>query len=396
MIISTDIPCGNGRVNWRDRNNVEIEVIAYSKGPRYCTFAVTGVTEDSEREIVLRPDSYSSYSFRNFQSPVWWRILPDGDWVKLPQDRVQVTPESIRLRLPLRAGMDIHVSTEPPRPYPETVLELYELNQIYREDTALHWIGYSCEGRPIPVLRVTSDVTANGEPGAERRPVILCTSGEHGTESAGEELTRGMLKVALEQSEAGAYLRKTYVMDFLMNANPDGNIHGWHQYNKKDWLEHNYAEQVDRSWHHEFGPYFAGKLENPSAETVAIADWVERTSPSFHHNAHSWEGHDGNPGCFRIPPERLPKSMRRAMHCLDRISERVASEMGITYKIFPSSNLGGGHIIDYLVQSKNCPSYTLEGHMALGRERLQEFGQKLFHAWLAPDGVLQERLELSV
>lgn len=396
MIVRTDILCGNGRVRWLNRHSVEIEVLSYSKGPRYCTFSVTGVEHDGDREIVLRPDPYARHDFRQFCLPIWWRILPDGDWVTLSEDRVQIQPDVIRLRLPLRAGMDIQVSTEPPRPYPETVLELYELTQLHRGSTTLHWIGYSWEGRPIPVLRVTSDIESNGEPGAERRPVILCTSGEHATESAGEELTRGMLKAALEDSADGEYLRRTFVMDFLLNANPDGNIHGWHQYNKKDWMEHNYSEQTDRSWHHEFGPYFAGELENPSPETVAVADWVEKVSPVFHHNAHSWEGHNGNPGCFRFPPEKLPEPLREGIISLDRISQQVASEMGITFEIYPSSNIGGGHITDYLLLSKHCLSYTLEGHMALGREKLQEFGRRLFHAWLAPDGVLKDRLALTV
>ncbi len=388
MIITTNIPCGNGRVHWIDRDTVEIELIAYSKGARYTTFQISGVTADGDRIITLRPDSLQGGDFSKFHTPVWWRILPDGDWVALPADRVRIEPDGIQLRLPLREGMDIQVSSEPPRPYAETVLELQALARKHRDDAELHWIGYSFECRPIPVLRITSDVRTHGEPGAEKRPVILCMAGEHATESAGEEITRGMMAAALEDSEEGQLLRDTYVMDFLLTPNPDGNYHSWHQYNKKDWLQHNYAEVVDRSWHHEFGPYFAGTLEDPSPETIAVADWVSQTSPVFHHNAHSWQGHHGNPGAFRTDPQNLKSPLKEMIEQMDRLALETARGMGIEFEIYPTGNLCAGHIVDYFVHEQKCPAYSIEGHMKLGRARLQELGGQIFKAWLGPQGVL--------
>lgn len=388
MIITTDHPCGNGRVQWRNHYKVEIEVIAYSKASRYTTFQIHSVERSQELEVILLPDRYFSGNFQHFETCIWGRKGNDTEWFRIPDERVTITPESIRIQLQLTAGEDLEISTEPPRPYTQTSKELYELSRQNPEFCELHLIGSSFEGRPILLLRVGSDIRETGVPGKETKPVILVMSGEHASEFAGEEMTRGMLNAVLEDSEQAQQWRDRYLFDFVLNCNPDGNVHGWHQYNLRDWKSHNYAERIDRSWHHEFADCFRNTGAEPSPETRALVDWINLTQPLFLSSAHSWQGHAGCPGAYRYDPALMQPEMAQVIRHLDSVCTEVTEDYGKEFVLSATQNLTSGHLIDFMITDREVPGYSVEGHAGLGREVLQELGAKYLKGWLSSESPL--------
>jgi hypothetical protein len=376
MIVQTDIPCGNGRIKWLKPGIFEIEVIAYSKAPRYTCFKISHLEADRRQEIVLRPDSsFPNGNFSHFQGHIWVRCGRDGSWTPISNHQLTVTPESIRFSLDLKKGEEYWVSTEPSREYAETNAEIFRLVETLNGAARLHYLGNSIEHRPIFLLRVTAPENQCGF-GEETLPVITLMAGEHAAEFAGEEIIRGMLDL-VTGSDRGEAFREDFLFDFILNVNPDGNYHGWHQYNAKDWAEHNYADRKDRSWHHEFEPYLTGQLEAPSPETIAIADYITKVGPAFVVSAHSWQGHNGNPGAFHADFEFLSKPMADRLRALNKTAADAARRLGVEFETYPSSNLCSGHLDAYLMKTDRCLAYSVEGHMNLGRAGLQKLGALL-------------------
>lgn len=398
MYVTTDFPCGNGRVRWLARDVFEVEVIAYSKNPRYTTFRIVDVREEGNLTVVLKPDQWDRFSFNKLRGIVlWMRNLPDGEWVAVPESQVRFQPEAITLQFSLKGGQSLEVSTEPPRRYSETTTYLAGLCDRNPNTCMLHIIGSSCEERPIVLLRIAEDVHRTARKGTEQKPVILCISGSHASEFAGEEITRGMLAAVLEETPEARQLRSRYIFDFILNANPDGNYHGWHQYNKKDWLCHNYQVKEDRSWHHEFVRGFENpEAEGISPETRALVYWINQTNPAFVHDAHSWEGHQGAPGSFRPDPDSLSPLLANCLDFLDRVCTVSAAEQGLKFPVFHMSNLCAGHLSEVLTDQRAIPVYSIEGNPSISREQLQEFGNCVLKRWLQEDGVLSACIEAQI
>lgn len=381
MIVQTDIPCGNGRVKWLNPGIFEIEVIAYSKAPRYTCFKISHLEADRCQEIVLRPDPFfRNGNFSHFQGHIWVRCGRNGQWTPIRNDQLTVTPEYVRFSLDLKKGEEYWVSTEPPREYAETNAEIFHLVETMNGAARLHCLGNSIEHRPILLLRVTSPEN-QCKLGEETLPVITLMAGEHATEFAGEEIIRGMLGL-VSDPDRGRVFRENFIFDFILNVNPDGNYHGWHQYNAKDWAEHNYADGKDRSWHHEFEPYLTGQLTPASPETIAIADYVIMACPAFLVSAHSWQGHNGNPGAFHTDFEFLSGSMIARLRALNRTAVDAARQLGVEFETYPTSNLCSGHLDTFLMKTDRCLAYNVEGHMNLGRARLQRLGALMLEGWL--------------
>lgn len=380
MIVTTEFPCGNGRVRWINPGHFEVESIAYSKAPRYVTFKILGIKTPVRQRVIIRPDSSFPANFLGLCTHIWIQRCPNAEWEALPDDEVSFSPEGFVFHLDLQPGDEVSISTEPPRDYVSSTAELFRIAEERPQDTRIHLLGASIEQRPILALRISGERLE--EPGKETRPVVLICAGEHATEFSGEEMVRGMLRYVLADTPISAALRKTFIFDFVLNENPDGNYHGWHQYNAKDWAEHNYAEIVDRSWHHEFEGYMEGTLQNPSPETVALGQWLFKTHPTFHVNAHSWLGHAGNPGAFYADPAVIPPEMGAAILELNRDAEEASATLGLEFQTYPSKNLCGGHLGTFLMKHNLCVAYTIEGHMNPGRERLQMLGERLLHRWL--------------
>lgn len=376
MLVTTNIPCGNGRVHWIHHDRFEVELIAYSKAARYTTFRIAEIQESRVQQVVLRPDRWSNAGFEKFHTPIWLSRDQGATWEMLSGASVQVAPEAIRFDLRLEPGDDLLLSSEPPRPYAETVEELHRIGEEHPDWTQLRLLGHSIEQRPIFLLRILDPVAVKAVGHGGRVPSFLFLCGEHATEFAGEEITRGMLEAVLEENDTGAALRARGCYDFVLVPNPDGNVHGWHQYNAKDWARHNYAERVDRSWHHEFGEYFSGKRQGLSPETIALGDWVSRERPCFVHNAHSWQGHHGNPGAFRSNPDLLSNSQSAALAEIDAACHHAVNGLGVEFETYPTSNLTGGHLIDHIVE-QGFPAYSIEGHPGMGRDNLQLFGRRV-------------------
>ncbi|HWL52053.1 MAG TPA: M14 family zinc carboxypeptidase [Chthoniobacteraceae bacterium] len=381
MLVTTQFPCGNGRVRWYAKDDFEVELIAYSKGARYTCFKIAGLERDQRREVVLRPDACFEGSFAGLCAKIWIKRSQYGEWQPLDDAQVRCEPEAIRFTVDLYKGEECYFSTEPPREYVATTQELFEIAARQPEIASVHCIGHSIEHRPIFLLRV-SDRANRCAIGEERVPVVTLEAGEHATEFSGEEMARGMLAHLCGDSPEAETLRREFIFDVVLNINPDGNFHGWHQYNAKDWREHHYGVVVDRSWHHEFEPYLSGETAAVSPETRAFSDWIVRTRASFVIGFHSWLGHDGNPGAFYADPRLLSPESGAMISELNRSAQAAAAEIGVGFEVFPNSNLCGGHLGPYLMKNDLCLAYTLEGHMNLGREKLRELGVRLLHHWL--------------
>lgn len=385
MHVTTTIPCGNGRVLLTSPTRIEVEVIS-CKAPRYTHFQITGGDCEIEPTIVLLPDRASGNDFRKMAcKTIWVRHGAAGEWALVDPAVVTLNAERIEFRVCVGAGEQVQVSTEPPRPYGSTSRQLSELAQARPEEVALHVIGASIEQRPLFLLRVTEAVRENGLVGSESRPVILLLGGEHASEFAGEELTRGMLNAILDEDEVGQRLRHEFIFDIILNSNPDGNYHGWQQYNAEDWRHHCYNDGVDRSWHHEFAGYMAGHEGVYSPETQAIGDWIKQTQPRLVQSSHSWEGHGGNIGAFHTEPEMVSPTMADALRAMDAVASQVAADHGVGYEPCNTSNLRAGHLNDYLAIHDQALAYTSEAHPYHSRQLLQRIGYATLRGWLDND-----------
>jgi len=390
MRVTTDICCGSGILHASGPALVEVEVIAFSKSPRYVFFEMGPDEAAHKPKIVLLPDSrFLGGGFDKIgDATIWHRRLETNcdeqsvAWQRVDKALVTYSDQSISFELDVPAGVRVQVSTEPPRPYPETVLMLESIVKHHPDIAQLHVLGRSIEGRPIFLLRVTDNVRLKGAPGCEDCPVLLFTAGEHATEFAGEEVTRGMLQAALASDGQGRLRRRSCVMDFVLTCNPDGNVNGWHQYNATDWKNHDYAPGVDRSWHHEFGSYLSGTAACVSPETRAVADWITTTSPRFVHTADSWESKGDHMGVYRSSADESDVELVRVMASLDEAAASAAAAHGINLVFRPLGGMSKGHLPHYLVVEKGIPSCSVEAHPAHDRAALASFGADLFAGWV--------------
>lgn len=368
MKVTSHIPNGSGRVLNVSPERIEIELIAYSKGARYFCVEVSDIEAPCEPELLLVPDSLFRIKefIYKFYADVWIRDLEGTQW-----QRTRIldhSPELMRYSVPLQPGKRYLLSSEPPVRYVDTTREIFEIAQLRPHEASIHYLGHSIEHRPLFALRISNE---HVKLGSEGKPLIHIVAGEHASEFAGEQIARGMLDLVL--SEKGAPYRRDYIFDFVLNSNPDGNYHGWHQYNRRDWLEHNYQDTVDRSWHHEFLPYMQGKPFDYSPETVALMEWMKMTRPACYLSMHSWEGHQGNPGAFYASPEELTPSLGQAVRAITEIACAISQKLGFKFCPFsyPGDNL---HLGQFLMRNEVAVAYLPEGNYAVGPDALRALG----------------------
>lgn len=385
MIITSAIPTGNGRVHRISATHTEVELIAYSKGSRYFCIEISDIDTPRLQEITIVPDSlYRETTFPyKCHSNVWIKSNHAPEWQRV--ELVEKTPERIRFHLSLTPGHRYLVSSEPPNCYTDTTRYLHDLVSCYPQICSLHNIGFSMEYRPMFALRISDRPVA---PGNETKPVIHIVAGEHASEFAGEEIARGMLGMVL--SDEASELRQNFIFDFILNANPDGNIHGWHQYNLNDWREHNYQDNKDRSWHHEFAPYLKDESGRYSPETIALMDWLKKTRPACHLSMHSWEGQNGNPGAFYTAEEELDSRTATAIKTINQIAQKQAGLLGFSFIPYSSKN-DNLHLGNFLMQTGRSIAYLPEGNYAVGKNNLQKLGAGILQDILqSPDIPLHE------
>lgn len=376
MHITSSIPNGNGRIRRISPGAYEIELIAYSKGSRYFCVEVSS-EEEQTIAITLVPDRWfrvTTFPYK-CEADVWICRSQTREWKRVPM--IEATPEQVRLTIPLEAGERYLISSEPPYRYSDTTAELFAIAQEHPDYCSMHLLGVSMEERPIFGLRITDDPTQL--PGRETRPVIHIAAGEHASESAGEEIARGMLYYLLSDEASAA--RESYIFDIVLNTNPDGNFHGWHQYNLRDWLEHSYSDREDRSWHHEFVPYLKRASGEYSSETVALMEWMKLTRPACYLSMHSWEGQGGTLGAYHSASDSLGPEMAAAVDAFLEVSDAAGAELGFSVDNRASSD-DGLHLGHFLMRLGVAAAYLPEGNYMLGRERLQAYGQRFLEGLL--------------
>lgn len=369
MQVTSEIPNGSGRVLCVSPERVEIELIAYCKSSRYFCVEISDVEEACSQEFVLWPDSlFRKRTFTHkYHADVWICDVDEGVWRRVKT--IERSPEMVRCRVDLEPGRRYWLSSEPPYPYVETTRKIFQIAERHPDIAGVHFLGHSMEHRPIFALRIAEKSEL---PGQERKPVVHIAAGEHGSESAGEEIARGMLEWVL--SEEAEKARDAFIFDFVLNTNPDGNFHGWHNYNLRDWKEHNYQDAEDRSWHHEFVPYMQGRPLDYSSETKALMEWMKKTRPACYLSMHSWEGHEGMPGAFHASPEELSSEMGGAVLAITEIAQNVAAGLGLEFRAFGSKG-DTLHLGQFLMRNGMAAAYLPEGNYAVGREALQKLGR---------------------
>lgn len=366
--ITSEIDCGHGISTLAADGCVEVEIIAFSKNARYLCVALSA-EKDCDARLRIVPDRQYTRGFERFNGWLWLKGESDTKWRRLHSEELHIQRSHMTAHLRLKAGERVVLTSETPLPYPQTCDFLQKLDGTH--GFSLRQIGQSVQERPIYCLeRITDEAAASAD--STVKPLILIIAGEHATEFAGEFVARGMLGAVLEDSEQDEYLRQNFNWGFILNANPDGNINGWHQYNVNDWKKHAYPFPEDISWHHEYGPYLLDPQTPVSPETRAVADWVLTKRPAFIFNHHSWEGHEGGPGAFRA--NESVESYPKLIGTLDAIATKIANSFGVGYLEANSGSLASGHLGDTLASVCQIPSLTPEAHMSLGEENLLHFG----------------------
>lgn len=361
--VGSDLECGHGIVTLAEDGIAEVEMIAFSKDARYFCVLI-----EAERDCTVRfrvvPDRRAGFLLDKFHSWVWMQEDSKSDWLPLSGESLKIGLPHMEITFPLKAGESRILSSEQRLPYSETRDWVQSLAGVHGFEIVS--VGYSVEGREILALQCRRENSG--------KPFILILAGEHGTEFAGEYMARGMLEAVMEESPMGASLREDYDWAFILNANPDGNVNGWHQYNRTDWAQHRYPFPGDISWHHEFAAFLTRPEEKVSSETEAIGNYVLTTMPSLIFNMHSWQGNDGNLGCYRAGPSI--QGHPQLMSTLEDIANQLAIDCGVGFRKKDSGNLASGHLGDTLAAWCGIPSFSPEGHMKVGEEKLRWFGRE--------------------
>lgn len=363
FVVSTDFECGHGIVTLAGEGIVEIEIIAFSKDPRYVCARVDALRDCQVRLRVL-PDQQSGMGFSKFHSWIWKQQGDGEEWQRLTDAQLQIHNECLMITVSLKAGEYCILSSEPSFPYSQTCDWLRSLEG--KHGFELVEIGQSVEGREIWSLQ---NVQSKAD-----KPAILVIAGEHGTEFAGECIARGMLEAVMEESAAGEALRERFHWSFILNANPDGNVNGWHQYNRTDWRKHRYPFPEDISWHHEFAIWLEDEDAEVSPETRAIGSHVLNYKPSLLFNLHSWQGNNGNIGVYRssLSIQDFPQ----VMNGIEGVAEELTVKLGVKCLGKDSGNLASGHLGDTLALYSVIPAFSPEGHMIIGEDNLRWFGRE--------------------
>lgn len=372
--IGSELECGHGIVTLAEDGIAEVEMIAFSKDARY--FCVRVVAErDCTVRLRVVPDRRAGFSLDKFHSWVWIQEESKSDWTPLSGEALKIGLSHMEITFPLKAGEIRILSSEQRLPYSETRDWVQSLAGVHGFEIVS--VGHSVEGREILALQRRKENSG--------KPFILVLAGEHGTEFAGEYMARGMLEAVMEESPMGASLRKDYDWAFILNANPDGNVNGWHQYNRTDWEQHRYPFPGDISWHHEYAAFLTRPDEQVCPEAEAIGSYVLDCLPALIVNMHSWQGNDGDLGGYRagISLQHYPQ----LMGVVDDIARQLAEDCGVNYRGKDSGNLASGHLGDTLAGWCGIPSISPEGHMKVGEKKLHRFGREWLIQVIQQSGV---------
>ena len=124
------------------------------------------------------------------------------------------------------SGLPVQPETIPNFPCYRTVEEIYaQLDQwaaLYPGLTHLTTIGYSYEGRPLRVMRLTNEAT-----GTSNKPVFFLMANAHGRELITPETALVFMQYLLENHNVDpdvTWLLDEHIIYVLTTANPDGHI----------------------------------------------------------------------------------------------------------------------------------------------------------------------------
>lgn len=167
-----------------------------------------------------RPGAVESFR-RHRPDAVWVRSVgaagiensagsAEAEWRRVGVDPDAPDP-SVRVRLPLAAGIEHHIARMRPTPYSEILERLQALAD--RPGVCLTSLGHSSQGREIPLL----EIDGGG-------PSVWVIAGQHSTEFGGVEaalgIAEGLAAGNLELGDPGCRCLIAPVV------NPDGNVGG--------------------------------------------------------------------------------------------------------------------------------------------------------------------------
>ncbi len=188
----------------------------------------SGIAEIEVHPDPATPPSQGAEAFDPIRpSSLWRRRGSDGPWERIPAELFETVEGFLLVRQPVRPGEVWDIGEVCPAPFSDLARHAQDLPTHCPHVRAVQF-GETPEKRPMLLARVTDpDV-----PAAEKGRIFIL-AGQHGTEFAGSFAAKGALDFLASRLPEALALRRRYVFDALLCANPDGNAHGFSCFNSE-------------------------------------------------------------------------------------------------------------------------------------------------------------------
>lgn len=228
MKCTSEFECGSGKdlaqigpMRWR--MSIRADQPGYD---HYFMLRLSAGESSGVAEIEVHPDSAvpPAAGLEAFDpirpAGLWRRRGSDGPWERVPQESFETTEDFLLVRQPVRPGEVWDIGEVCPAPFSDLARHVQDMPNHCPHVRTVQ-IGETPEKRPLLLARVTDARV----PAAEKGRVFIL-AGQHGTEFAGCFAAKVALDFAASSLPEAASLRRRYVFDVLLCANPDGNAHG--------------------------------------------------------------------------------------------------------------------------------------------------------------------------
>ncbi len=228
-----------------------------NRTPEHLTFTVDAKRPDAAgRETRWQPSRVPVFISEDFRS-----------WYVMDQSLASENHEEYQIIIPLHPHQSIYLSNSLPCPSASMASWLKRIAEDPRRKATLTPIGHSVQGREI--LLLTLGESGEGTSGKDR---ILVTSGLHPAE-ADWLITTAIIEELLRESSWSARVLREFVIDIVVQANPDGFDLGKNGCN---------ARGVNLYWD------FRADDGGTSPEAVCLWRWIQDHPPSIYLDFHSY------------------------------------------------------------------------------------------------------------
>lgn len=367
LVITTKFECGAGKnIKKTGRNRYRVQLDGDTKS--YSDFfhvRLEGCRADASLAIDIGPDPVLS----GFPYPSGWLGFPcpasdciwlkkDGQaWQRFRNFTVNEKLRKMRIHLKNLPGGNYCLANMVPLPYSEMSKRLKDMAREKRPFCSLQAIGKSVQARPIYSMAITE------KKGARRKPVVLVLAGQHAVEFPGQWATLGIMEFLLSAHESAARIRKSHVVVFIPQANPDGNVLARHCYNAQG--ENIYAGYKDAA---------KGK-RSTIKESRAVWKHVRKIRPSAYLEFHGWES--ATDGGYAPHINRF-KSAARKKTQLKLVKAMVARTAALDHFGYINSSACDDLLWNQIPARFNAPTFLYEPSMRHGTDGCKRTGVNVF------------------